>query len=121
MRDYQDRADDEVLAIGTIEHIDAIKAIHEIVATQGLDVLFIGPGDLATSMGFKGQSNHPEVQSAMKLLEEAIRESPVVLGGVATTPEQISAMSARGYRALVVGFDWSLLQRGIESLTSTMQ
>jgi len=63
MRDYLDRADDEVLAIGTIEHIDAVQTIGEVVATPGLDLVFIGP--------------------------------------------------ARGYRALVVGFDWSLLQRGI--------
>jgi 4-hydroxy-2-oxoheptanedioate aldolase len=120
MREYQDRADDEVLAIGTIEHIDAIKTIHEVIATPGLDLAFIGPGDLATSMGLKGRSDHPEVLAAMETLEQAIRPSPVILGGVATTPEQIAAMTARGYRALVLGFDWSLLQRGIQSLTSTL-
>jgi 4-hydroxy-2-oxoheptanedioate aldolase len=118
MREYLDRADDEVLAIGTIEHIDAIKTIHEVVATPGLDLVFIGPGDLATSMGLKGRVDHPDVQAAMTTFEEAIRPSPVVLGGVATTPEQIAAMTTRGYRALVVGFDWSLLQRGIQSLTT---
>ena len=40
------------------------------------------------------------------------QDGQVVLGGVAPTPEQANAMVARGYRALVVGFDWSLLQRG---------
>jgi len=30
------------------------------------------------------------------------------------TPEQANAMISRRYRALVVGFDWSLVQRGIE-------
>lgn len=53
MREYQDRADDEVIAIGTIEHIDALKTIREVVATPGLDLAFIGPGDLATSIGLK--------------------------------------------------------------------
>ena len=115
MREYQDRIDDEVLAIGTIEHIDAVKTIHDVVATPGLDLVFIGPGDLATSMGLKGRADHPDVQAAMRTLEEAIRPSPVALGGVATTPEQIAAMTAKGYQALAVGFDWSLLQRGIQS------
>jgi len=115
MREYLDRADDEVLAIGTIEHIDAIGTIGDVVATPGLDLVFIGPGDLATSMGFKGRADHPDVQAAIKRLEEPIRTSPVMLGGVATTPEQANAMIARGYRALVLGFDWSLLQRGIAS------
>jgi 4-hydroxy-2-oxoheptanedioate aldolase len=115
MREYLDRADDEVLAIGTIEHIDAIDTIADVVSTPGLDLVFIGPGDLATSMGFRGRVDHPDVQAAMKTLEEPIRKSPVILGGVATTPEQANAMIARGYRALAVGFDWSLLQRGIVS------
>ncbi|WP_366145884.1 aldolase/citrate lyase family protein [Bradyrhizobium sp.] len=118
MREYQDRIDDEVLAIGAVEHIDAVKTIHEVVATEGLDLVFIGPGDLATSMGLKGRIDHPDVQAAMRALEEAILPSPVALGGVATTPEQITAMTARGYKALAVGFDWSLLQRGIQSLTA---
>ena len=85
MREYQDHADEEILAIGTIEHVDAIGAIGEIVATPGLDLVFIGPGDLATSMGHRGRVGHPDVQAAMKTLEEAIRPSPVILGGVATT------------------------------------
>jgi 4-hydroxy-2-oxoheptanedioate aldolase len=37
-REYLDCADEEMLAIGTIEHIDAIKSISEIVSTPGLDL-----------------------------------------------------------------------------------
>lgn len=113
MRDYLDGADDEILAIGTIEHIDAVKTIGDVVATPGLDLVFIGPGDLATSMGHKGRADHPDVQAAMLALEAPILKSPVLLGGVATTTELANAMIARGYRALVLGFDWSLLHRGI--------
>jgi 4-hydroxy-2-oxoheptanedioate aldolase len=111
-RDYQDRADGEVLAIATIEHADALSTIDEVVATPGLDLAFIGIGDLATSMGHRGRVDDPEVQAAAMRLEKAIRESSVMLGGVAPVPAQANAMIARGYRALVVGFDWSLLQRG---------
>ena len=114
MRDYLDCADDEVLAIGTVEHIDALGSIREVVATPGLDLLFIGPGDLATSMGLRGRGDDPQVAVAIKALEEPIRSSSVILGGVATTPAQVKDMIARGYRALVVGFDWSLFQRGID-------
>lgn len=118
MQEYLDCANDEVLAIGTVEHIDALATIGEVVATQGLDLLFIGPGDLATSMGLKGHPEDPRVVNAIERLEAVIRPSPVILGGVARTPEQANAMIARGYRALVVGFDWSLLQRGIATAIS---
>jgi 4-hydroxy-2-oxoheptanedioate aldolase len=115
MWEYLDLADGEVLAIGTIEHIDAIKSISEVISTPGLDVVFIGPGDLATSMGLRGRLDHPEVAAAIKPLEEPIRNGFVILGGVATTPDQAKELIARGYRALVLGFDWSLLQRGVAS------
>ena len=116
MREYLDRADDEVLAIGTIEHVDALTTIADVVGTPGLDLVFIGPGDLATSMGLKGQPEHPSVRQAIRDFEIAILKSSVLLGGVATTAELATDMIARGYRALVVGFDWYFLQRGIASV-----
>jgi 4-hydroxy-2-oxoheptanedioate aldolase len=115
MLEYLACADDEILAIGTLEHADAIGNLQEVVTTPGLDLLFIGPGDLATSMGFKGRPETPEVQAAIAVMETAVRNSAVVLGGVAPTAESANAMIERGYRALVLGFDWSLLQRGITS------
>jgi 4-hydroxy-2-oxoheptanedioate aldolase len=66
-------------------------------------------------MELKGEIDHAEVTAAIATLEESIRSSPVILGGVATTPDRANDMIARGYRALVVGFDWSLLQHGIMS------
>ena len=113
VQEYVEVANEKVLAIGTIEHIDALASIKEVVGTPGLDLVFIGPGDLATSMGLKGRTDYPAVTDAIAKLEPSIRESNVAMGGVATTPEQALAMIDRGYRALVVGFDWSLLQSGI--------
>jgi 4-hydroxy-2-oxoheptanedioate aldolase len=113
MRDYLDCANDEILAIGTIEHVDAVNTVADVVATRGLDLVFIGPGDLATSMGLKGRADDPAVLAAIRTLESVVLPSPVLLGGVAHTTDQANAMIARGYKALVVGFDWSLLQRGI--------
>lgn len=111
----------EVLAIGTVEHILALDTIEEVVATPGLDMVFIGPGDLATSMGLRGRNDHPEVRSAMEMLEAAVLGSPVVLGGVARTPDEANAMIARGYRSLVIGLDWYLLARGVGAALASIQ
>ncbi|HWK45632.1 MAG TPA: aldolase/citrate lyase family protein [Stellaceae bacterium] len=113
MREYLDVADDEVLTIATIEHVDALRTIHEVLATPGLDVAVIGPGDLATSMGLKGRVDHPDFLAVVAQLEAAIRDSPVVLGGAAPSPALANDMIARGYRFIAVGFDWLLLQRGL--------
>jgi 4-hydroxy-2-oxoheptanedioate aldolase len=115
LSEYTQQADDEVLAIGMIEHIDAVAAAPDIVSTPGLDLVFVGPGDLATSMGHQAQVDHPDVIEAINRVEGPILDSDVILGGVATSPEKANQMIDRGYRALIVGFDWMLLQRGLAS------
>ena len=47
MREYLDRASEEVLAIGTIEHIDALHTTAEVLSSPGLDLAFLGPGRAA--------------------------------------------------------------------------
>jgi 4-hydroxy-2-oxoheptanedioate aldolase len=113
MPEYMATADDDMICMITIEHADAVERIDEIIATPGIDVAVIGPGDLATSIEKRGQVDDPEVQALMKRAEEGILRSGVPIGGVARTAEQANAMIDRGYLALALGFDWSLFQRGI--------
>jgi 4-hydroxy-2-oxoheptanedioate aldolase len=63
-------------------------------------------------MGRPGQLDHPDLLDAVDRTEEAIRDSSVVLGGNAFSPEQARQMADRGHQLLALGFDWSLLQRG---------
>jgi 4-hydroxy-2-oxoheptanedioate aldolase len=113
MAHYMARADDDVICMITIEHVEAVERIDEIMATPGIDVAVIGPGDLATSINKRGLIDDPEVRSLMKRAEEGILKSGVPIGGVARTAEQANEMIDRGYLALALGFDWSLFQHGI--------
>ena len=113
MGDYMATADDDMICMVTIEHAEAVERIDEIMATPGIDVAVIGPGDLATSINKRGQIDDPEVVALMKRAEEGILKSGVPIGGAARTAEQANAMIDRGYLALGLGFDWSLFQRGI--------
>lgn len=111
MSEYIASANESLLAVITIEHPDAIKSIDEIMAVPGIDLAFIGPGDLAMAMGIPGQFDRPTFKKAVADAEAGIRRSKVPLGGVARTPDQAKAMLDRGYKAIVFGFDWSLLQQ----------
>jgi 4-hydroxy-2-oxoheptanedioate aldolase len=110
MPDYMQAANDEVMAIITIEHPEAVRNIDAIMSAAGLDLAFIGPGDLATALEIPGQFDHPLLKAAIAEAEAGILRSKVPLGGVARTPDQAKQMLDRGYRALVLGFDWMLLQ-----------
>jgi 4-hydroxy-2-oxoheptanedioate aldolase len=113
MPDYMATADDDMLCIVTIEHVEAVNRIDEIMAVPGIDLAVIGPGDLATSINKRGLPDDPEVLELMARAEAGILKSGVPIGGVARTAEAANAMIARGYVALALGFDWSLFQRGI--------
>lgn len=49
--DYPERADSETLLLVQVEHIDSVKQVEQIMALKGVDGCFIGPTDLALSMG----------------------------------------------------------------------
>ena len=113
MADYMASADDDMICMVTIEHVEAVNRIDEIMATPGIDIAVIGPGDLATSVNKRGLVDDPEVQDLIARAEAGILRSGVPIGGAARSAEQANAMIARGYLAIALGFDWSLFQRGI--------
>jgi 4-hydroxy-2-oxoheptanedioate aldolase len=113
MADYMATADDDMICMTTIEHVEAVNRIDEIMATPGIDLAVIGPGDLATSINKRGLPDDPEVLALMKRAEEGILKSGVPIGGVARTAEQANQLIDRGYLVIALGFDWSLFQRGI--------
>jgi 4-hydroxy-2-oxoheptanedioate aldolase len=63
--DYFKRAEAELCLIVQIESTKALDRIEEIAAVPGVDAIFIGPSDLAASMGHLGNAQHPEVQAAI--------------------------------------------------------
>ena len=60
--DYLKTANDQSLLIVLIEDIVGVRNLDEILKTDHIDVFFVAPNDLATSMGLIGNLTHPEVQ-----------------------------------------------------------
>jgi 4-hydroxy-2-oxoheptanedioate aldolase len=65
--DYYERANDETLLLVQVEHIDSVNEVELIMATPGVDGCFIGPTDLALSMGLSRHDyeNHPDHRAAI--------------------------------------------------------
>src|SRR4051794_16577298 len=103
MPDYMASADDEMICMITIEHVDAVNRIDEIMATPGIDIAVIGPGDLATSINKRGQMDDPELLELIARAEAGILKSGVPIGGVARTADQANRLVDRGYRAIALG------------------
>ena len=78
--DYVDEANRNTLVCLMIEEVEAIENLEEMVTVDGVDVFFIGSGDLSASMGYPGQQTHPEVQSLMEKGITIIREAGKIAG-----------------------------------------
>ena len=78
--EYVGEANRNTLVCLMIEEVEAIQNLEEMVTVEGMDVFFIGSGDLSQSMGYPGQQTHPEVQEMMVKGVTAIREAGCVAG-----------------------------------------
>jgi len=78
--DYVAEANRNTLVCLMLEEVEAIKNLDEMVTVEGVDVFFIGSGDLSQSMGYPGQQTHPEVQALMVEGVNAIRGAGRVAG-----------------------------------------
>ena len=93
--DYLNVADDEICVLVQAETVTALRNLDAICAVDGVDGVFIGPADLAASMGHRGNPGHPEVQAA---IEQAMRT--IVAAGKAAGTLTSDAKLARRYLEL---------------------
>jgi len=57
-----------------LEDVVAIENLPEILEVDGIDVFWVVPGDLAQSLGYTGQTNHPEVRAVMdKAIDDIVK------------------------------------------------
>ncbi len=103
--DYMKQANDEIFLMTAIETMEAVNNIDDLLAVDGLDGIFIGPMDLATSMGHFGNSAHPEVQAVIKTIEEKVFASDKILATVGGSWDQATKKYEKGYQLLLLMSD----------------
>lgn len=115
---YFKGANDSVLVVIMLEHIDAVKNVDEILSVPGIDATFIGPYDLSSSMGLAGQLDHPEVLAAQKTLLDACIKHGVPPGFhiVPNDPPQVKERIEMGFRFIALGLDTGFIIEGCRAM-----
>jgi 4-hydroxy-2-oxoheptanedioate aldolase len=106
----------EVLLIPMVESRAQARAL--VAATDGVDGVFLGPADLAASLGHLGEQDHPEVVSAVEDAIKAITAAGKPAGVNAFPPNLAARYLRAGARFILVGADVTLLARGSEQLAA---
>ena len=121
IRDYHPRADvwpldpnGELLAIIQIETPEGVENIDEIIAVPGIGVIFIGPSDLSTSMGYASPAA-PEVEAAIQRVLQACLDNDVPCA-ITTGQGSVQQRIEQGFRFVTVGLDGGLSAGTSEAL-----
>lgn len=110
--DYVARANDEVCLLVQIETAAALAQIEAIAAVEGIDGIFIGPSDLAASLGHPGNSSHPEVKAAVLDAVRRIRAAGKPAGILTLDQDFLREAVAAGTLFTAVDIDIAILLRG---------
>ena len=119
--EYIKQANDDIAVILQIEHIDAINNIDDILGLDGLDGTFIGPLDLAGSMGTVDNLESQLFKDALKTYLNASKKHKKTTGMHVVRPDadNIKKAIADGYKLIALGLDTVFLEEKSREMLST--
>ena len=119
IRDYHADARAQRLLALQIEDEVGVANAAEIARVDGVDVLFVGPGDLSTNMGEMGNPNAGHVQEAIAAVRGAAAEAGKASGILAPVKADADRYLRDGFTMVAVGSDLGLLARGSDALVAS--
>jgi 2-keto-3-deoxy-L-rhamnonate aldolase RhmA len=116
-KDYMARANDEIGLILQIESREALDDLDAICRVPGVDAVFIGPSDLAASLGHRGQPGHPDVQAAISKAFKTARNAGRA-SGILAADGKAEPYLDQGATMVGVGTDLHLLIAAADGLAA---
>jgi 4-hydroxy-2-oxoheptanedioate aldolase len=106
---YLARAADELCVVVQVETAAALAELPKILEVAGLDSVFVGPSDLAASMGHLGDPLHADVQRALEGAAKTCRAAGKPCGCLGSNPQNAARYRDYGYSWMAVGSDVAML------------
>ncbi|MFG1293151.1 4-hydroxy-2-oxoheptanedioate aldolase [Xanthobacter versatilis] len=115
---YARKAAAELCLLVQVETREALDEIEHIAAVDGVDGIFVGPADLAASLGYPGEPGHVEVVAAVEAAITRICKAGKPAGILTTDPAFAARCITLGTTFTAVGVDVGVLARGTEKLAA---
>lgn len=109
--DYGNRANGAITRLIQLETMAAVDKLEEIAAVDGVDSLFMGPGDLSAAMGQLGNIAHPDIQAVLKSAAARAKKIGKPIGIVGPTPEMVQQFIDYGYDYVAIASDMGMMMR----------
>ena len=119
--DYSKFANELTTCIVQLETPEAIENLEEIAAVEGVDALFIGPGDLSAALGSIGNLQDERVQALMRSAAQRARAVGIPIGTLGPTPEMVKGFVEMGYDYVAVGSDLVFMMQQAKAVLARMK
>lgn len=107
--DYLAKANDELLLAIQVETAEGLTNIAEIAAVDGVDLLFIGPGDLSVSIDAMGPTGKDRLDAAIRTITETTLAAGRAVGIFRPSPDDIGAWFEAGISFFILASDTMFL------------
>jgi 4-hydroxy-2-oxoheptanedioate aldolase len=121
VQDYVKHANEQVCLIVQVETRQGLENLDAILAVDGVDGVFIGPADLAASLGHPGEARHPEVKAAIEAALKRIAASGKAAGVFVTESGMARHFRDCGASFIAVGGDTTLLRNAALKLAAAFR
>jgi len=115
-KEYLDVGDDLTMVIVQIETQEAVDNLDEILAVEGIDAIFVGPDDLASSLGVRGQPRHPRNTETIAHILDVAKKAGMPVGLYGLGPDCIQEHIDQGFQFIVLGSDMSFMINGLRDV-----
>jgi 4-hydroxy-2-oxoheptanedioate aldolase len=113
---YLGKANSEICVLVQVETREAMNELEAIARVEGVDGVFIGPSDLAASLGHLGNPAHAEVQTAIADAGRRLKKLGKPAGILTSNEDEARRYIEWGYLFVAVGSDVGLLARNADAL-----
>ena len=114
--EYLQEANEQTVNVVQVETLEALNEVEKIAEVPGVDVLFLGPGDLSIRMGIPGQTQHAKVQEATQRIAKAANAAGIHWGKPVGSAEEADKALEQGARFICHQADIILIKQGFEAV-----
>ena len=118
LTDYLTEANQQTFVVIQLEQPSAVAQADKIAKVDGVDVLFLGPGDFSILAGIPGQFDHPKIQQALDQIAAAAKSAGKNWGCPAFSLEHAKTLLEMGARFITFSGDLLIMKRAFEQMQS---
>jgi 2-keto-3-deoxy-L-rhamnonate aldolase RhmA len=100
---------DQQLVIVQAETVASLENLPEIVKVKGIDCLFVGPWDLANSLGIRGETDNPRLEEKIAEALGICKQEGIPAGILAWNGEDAARRIQQGFQFIICSGDMLML------------